>query len=44
MAARNEILNQKRSPRKSGWMRTTALAAGFAAVGGAGVLLCPLTT
>lgn len=37
MAARNEILNQKRTPRKSGWMRTTALAAGFAAVGGAGV-------
>ena len=37
MAARNEILNQKRPPRKSGWMRTTALAAGFAAVGGAGV-------
>lgn len=37
MAARSEILNQKRTPRKSGWMRTTALAAGFAAVGGAGV-------
>ena len=37
MAARNEILNQKRPPRKSGWVRTTALAAGFAAVGGAGV-------
>ncbi|MEQ9123747.1 MAG: hypothetical protein RIM80_14430, partial [Alphaproteobacteria bacterium] len=37
MAARNEILNQKRTPRSSGWMRTTALAAGFAAVGGAGV-------
>ena len=37
MAARNDILNQNRMPQKSGWLRTTALAAGFSIAGGAGV-------
>lgn len=37
MARRNEILSQNRMPPKRSWLRNTALAAGFASAGGAGV-------